>query len=850
MEEKMNKKKIISGVLAGIMLAGALLTSCSKTESEPPKSKRTNVYAGEDIKMPDTLSYVNQMDYRDGKLYMTYYTQYTITRNELGEEVERRVGYFWDDSNYDDTGEETEAEDTEPEATDETEPEETKTDSDSEKYDSSVSNKLPTGWYYEYESVPNLSVVDISTGSSVECTLPDNVSGYSQGIFVGSDGMVNILYNEYQWDEETGNSSNIYTIVKFDPMKNETVEQININDSLNAAGFDSNSFYVNSITCSDSGELYITVDTTVVVLNPDLSYNTKYEIESGWINRTIVSGDTLYLLYYSDNGGQSIKVVENGAVNDIESDVLSGAMNSMYDIVGFSDGKLYYRTATGVSIYDIAADTISETMNFINSDISPNNINMLKLLPDERIIIVNSEYINDNSVVTAQLLSKIPDEELQEEIIVKLGALYSNYNITNAIIRYNKQNTGVRISLVSYEQYNNEDNEYTGAVTQLNNDIITGNLPDIILLNTQLPVESYFQKRIFTDLNEFIDDEELGIDRSNYLSNVFDACSVDGKLYSIIMSFSLRTLIAKSEFVGNEPGWTFDEMMQCINNMPEGMVAFFDNGRDDIIDNFFSNAMSSFVNWDTGETYFESQGFINFIKYLAECPEKGYWERYYESRGDNYVYDEAAENEMWQNYEIRFFSNKALFDFGYISSFTDFLYDRNAFATKDVTAIGYPSNSGNGAIILPNIELAISQKSAVKKQAWDVLKFFLNDEGISNRTYLFSPNITNLKNMASKAQDNYYYYDNSNEDFSYYKENGYSDEYIEYLKNSNQPFDQSVVDNTMNLIENATEVARSDSDLLDIVKEELSSFFGGTKSAEEAAKIIASRAKIYISENS
>ncbi|MGN1408620.1 MAG: ABC transporter substrate-binding protein, partial [Eubacteriales bacterium] len=411
-------------------------------------------------------------------------------------------------------------------------------------------------------------------------------------------------------------------------------------------------------------------------------------------------------------------------------------------------------------------------------------------------------------------------------------------------------NTGVRISLVSYDQYNNEDNEYTGAVTQLNNDIITGNLPDIILLNSQLPVESYFQKGIFADLNQFIDDEEVGIDRSNYLSNVLDACTVDGKLYSMIMSFSIRTLFAKSEFVGNEPGWTFEEMMQCINNMPEGMVAFFDSGREDIINNFFSNSMGSFVNWDTGETYFESQGFIDFIKYLAQCPEKGYWERYYDSLGDNYVYYAEAENEMWQNYELRFYTNKALFSSGYISSFTDMLYSRNNFATKDVTAIGYPANSGNGAIIYPNIELAISQKSAVKKQAWDVLKFFLNDEDISNRTYNFSINITNLNNMASKAQDNYYYYDNSNDDFSYYKENGYSDDYIEYLRNSNQPFDQEVVDITMNLIKNATEVARSDSDLLDIVKEELSSFFGGTKSAEEAAKIIASRAKIYISENS
>ena len=83
-----------------------------------------------------------------------------------------------------------------------------------------------------------------------------------------------------------------------------------------------------------------------------------------------------------------------------------------------------------------------------------------------------------------------------------------------------------------------------------------------------------------------------------------------------------------------------------------------------------------------------------------------------------------------------------------------------------------------------------------------------------------------------------------------YKDQGYSDDYIEYLKNSNQPFEQEVVDITMNIIKNATQVSRSDSDLLDIINEELSGFFGGTKTAEETAKIITSRAKIYVSEHS
>ena len=600
--------------------------------------------------------------------------------------------------------------------------------------------------------------------------------------------------------------------------------------------------------CADNGDIYITSDATFLVFDADMNYKTKFTLDNGYINSINIDGDKVYVMYYGDS--QGLCVVENGTKTDIKGTNLTSALSNMYEMLGFYNGQLYYRTQNNISKYDPNTDTITEEMNFINSDISQDQINTTKLLPDGQILVTAYDYSSGSNKLTVQLMHKVPDDEIQEEVIVTLGAMYSNYNIVNAIIKFNKQGTGVRVSLVTYDKYNNADNDYTGGVTQFNNDIITGNIPDIILLDSSLPVESYFQKGIFADLNQFVDDPEVGINRSDYLSNLFDACTVDGKLYSMIMSFSLRTLVAKSKYVGTESGWTFEDMMKAVQNMPEGMKAFFDASRSDIINNFLGNSMDSFINWETGETKFESQGFIDFIKFLATCPEKGFWEAYYDSMDGNYVYDEEKEQEMNQQYELRFFNDLALFDFEYISSFTDLIYERNTFASKDITLVGYPTDSGNGAIIQPNIELAISQVSQVKKAAWEVLKYFLNDDGVSKRSYYFSSNISHLESLASSAKDNFYYYNRTDDDFQWYKDQGYSDDYIEYLKNSNQPFEQEVVDITMNLIKNATQVSRSDSDLLDIINEELSGFFGGTKTAEETAKVIASRAKIYVSEHS
>ena len=47
--------------------------------------------------------------------------------------------------------------------------------------------------------------------------------------------------------------------------------------------------------------------------------------------------------------------------------------------------------------------------------------------------------------------------------------------------------------------------DYTQGLTRLNADIVSGDVPDIMLLSSQMPVESYIAKGVFADLNEFLE---------------------------------------------------------------------------------------------------------------------------------------------------------------------------------------------------------------------------------------------------------------------------------------------------------------------------------------------------------
>ncbi|MBO6053098.1 MAG: extracellular solute-binding protein [Clostridia bacterium] len=808
----MKRTKIVSALLAALLAlscAGSL-TSCIKAKSaEPPKEKRTNVYAGETITLPDEVSYVQSVSASDGRAYVTYEAEFTALYNDVGEIVEKTPGYNWEEV---------------------------------EKKNES----LPEGWWYSYNYENMLMTVDLETGetSSVPFTVDEEAYGWAYNWAPGPDGTLVARSQLWNYDPETDMSTSTNYLLFLDPVTAEVTKSVDLTTPLKKAGINTDNTYINTIIPT-SNSIYVSSDNDVFLLDAEGNYKSTVplNLNDGWTQGMWQVGDRLVIAVYT-GGRQSLKMIENGQLTDINSEALKAASSSSPAFA--DDNNLYYNSSTGIYAYNFETDTYGEVLNYINSDIDQTG--SLAFLPDGRIVMAVRDWEMDNPSTTLSILHRVPDEELAEEIILRLGCLYVDYYLRKAVIRYNKLNTGIRVTMVDYSSYNNEDNEWTGALTQFNNDITSGKIPDMVLLSTDMPVESYLRKSIFVDLNKYIDDPEKGISRSEVLDNVWRASETGGKLNSMILTFNLYTLIAKSEIVGTEPGWTFEEMMTAIHSMPEGARAFFDYGRDSILLNFFNYSMGSFIDWESGKTYFDTPGFIDFVNYLATCPEKGYWEELY---GDNYEYDPEREREFEEEFAMRFKRNMALFQMGWYYDFTSFLESRNEFGTKDITAIGYPrEGEGNGAVIVPAIELAISSKSPAKEQAWEVLKNLLGDTQLAKESGL-SVSRAGLNERYEKAKENYGdYMVFEDSDYDWYREAGYSEEYIEMQKNRRQPYDQAAVDYMWDLIENASLVARTDSSLVEIINEELSAVFAGAKSADVAAKQIASRVGIYVSEHS
>ena len=880
----MNLKRILSITLASLTVLSAAIgtTACRKKENEPPKERRTNVYAATELgDLPKGVEYIRQFKAVGDKIYMTYEKTETVTYNENGEEIARTPGYL--DSTWD------------------------------EETGFMRGSELPEGCYYEYEYGNFIALMPIDGGETTEYPVRLTEDGaYYNAFDITSDGtLVCVVQNSF-YDEMTDMYTETNDLYFYDIEKSEVKTKISVDDMKAKADIGEDYFYVNGVAAAEDGKIYVSSENVIFVLDANGTYQTNVKIPNGWINRITPFGGRVLVYAHGDNGSKTY-YLENGTLNSDSSDSLAKTMETYYNSIGAVGSKLYFSDGRQVVAYDMETEATEVVIDYINSDIDYTTLDRITPLPDGRFIAFFRDWDTETyeSRYDVQLFEKVPDEMLGEEIIVRLGCTYSDYNLAKTIINFNKQNTGVRVAVVSYEQYNNEENEWNGAVTQFNNDIVTGSAPDLILLNIEMPVESYFRKGIFADLAPYIDDEENGLNRADYFENILKATEVDGKQYSIIATYSLNTLVAKSKFVGEEPGWTFDEMMQTLRTMPDGMKAFYSYSRDEIINNMFYYGINSLVDWKSGDTKFDSPAFIEFIKYLSTCDEKGIWERYYGENYDYENYDPDLEREIQENSALQYIRDKSLFYFGYISSFTDLMYTRRSFGSADITPIGYPTENGNGAVIVPSQEFAITAKSKVKDQAWTVLKTLLAGDGVEN--WNLSINKAKMEEACKNASDNWWYNEDGDspilyateeavlsssvpvmdvaevemetvepvaevevkpevteeidaaadiaieepiipyepyDPYEWYRESGYSEEYIEYMRGNNVPFDQSTADLTLELIKGATQVARQDKGLTDSVKEELSGFFGGVKSAEETAKVIASRAKIYIATNS
>lgn len=615
-----------------------------------------------------------------------------------------------------------------------------------------------------------------------------------------------------------------YLLRVFDQQGNETA-------SIDLSQFNENEeeyFYMSGMVAD--GDRGICVSVGNELLGISFEGELLYRIPAGegidgFMSLVNLSDGSAAVLAYANDYSQ-VKLLsvdaETGKLVDNEVDF----DRSVYRVYPFG-GDYDFGYNKGESFFGFDADTGTETklLTWINCDVDGNNLSGVFPQENGDIVCLTTEYGNEGGSTNYLIrLAKTPYDQVPQKTTLTLACTGLDYTVKNEILKFNRMDGDYRIEVRDYSEFNT-DEDYTAGNTKLITEIGAGAVPDILITNG-LPIDTFSARGYFTDLWSFIDaDAELG-GREALVEPFLNAISQDGKLYWITNSFNLVTLAGPSSIVGTEPGWTYDDFYAALDQMPEGCeILSLGTTKQSVFDSICNLNLDSFVDWGTGTCNFDSEEFINLLKFTDLFPKDFDWENHEWSQDDND--------------DVRIKEGRQLLMSVSLGYPFDMVYYSQSFG-GNMTLIGFPDVPGSGAVFSTySPGFAISETCKEKDAAWRFVSGFLKEDFQNNYgSYGFSVN----RKLFDKS-----FQDALGQEFNNYVMDA-SGEYV----NQTITFTQEDMDMLMNVINNTQlfgqSYASTQDQLQKIVSEEVSSYFAGEKSAEDVAAMIQNRASIYVSE--
>lgn len=725
--------------------------------------------------------------------------------------------------------------------------------------------------HYTYDTYRNgLFRMDLKSGEVHELEnfrfdeVPEGWDGssYVQALKAGTDGTLWALYNCYCYRYNLPEN--------FDPNTMQEWEYYEYKDEYNivhlaadgttlmtlkpqapeSAGEEYNS-YVGSFLVDDRGYVYASDYTYIYLFDANGQQIAAVSSENG--------GD---LCQYSADQIGVVSYVWDEATEtssrwfvplDPETKTWGEKIKMPYNVYEFYPGDdvydLYYVLNGTIMGYDTETGAQEKVVDWMDCDINYYDLNGFNILPDGRVIAVRNTWDGNTGRQNAELivLTRVDASTLPEKTVLTLACNGLGWDLRQSIIDYNKTSETHRIVVKDYSEYNT-DEDWQAGVKKLNTEIMAGTLPDILCGDSySLPLTRYAARGLLTDLYALID-ADPNISREDFIPSLLKALETDGKLYRIADTFEIATAAALTKVVQDYPVWDLAALKDAMTRLqPGARVCDYYMAQTDVLDMYIYGNMNSFVNWQTGECSFNSPEFINLLEFCKTFPTQYDWENHEYTQEDDSQY--ALTHGLQLLYRTWIYSMQS--------------YTWDAMALGDVTFVGRPSENGasNNAFQL-NTTYAITNACADQAAAWSFIFALLQPEEVSDEDYYGDDQFSVLKSGLDRAvayftteqlmldaDGNTVDWDmdgqpdkRSKGGYSYQDENG------EWQYVTLYSIPQEQVDKVLDLIANTTTLAEYDTEIQNIIADDMTAFLAGDRSAQDTANMIQNRVWLYIQE--
>lgn len=382
------------------------------------------------------------------------------------------------------------------------------------------------------------------------------------------------------------------------------------------------------------------------------------------------------------------------------------------------------------------------------------------------------------------------------------GALpYSaTMELLDTIVRFNNTDPQYKIEVVPITYANEQERDR--VLIEL------ATRSDLDLLDTSRLPDNALDSGLLADMLPMIDADD-SISREDFIEPLFALMTKSGGLYEYTDKFTLLTMTTHAELFPGRENWTVENIEALIAAHPDMDPLWHSLDRDLITTLFCWAATAEFIDPDVGTCSFDSPAFVHWLELLKALPNGSQYSE--EPKLMNICYDLASSAGHQEKYMMK----------------------------GDYVVAGFPETQGTGSYYLKlgsspnawrgtmgeNTRIGIMAASGKQAGAWRFVRMLM--EGADEIS--LSQGIPVFKQSFERALDTRIS-DDFDERFQ-----------IGYLNAENAEELRQQVYSTTKLVD-------TDEGLIRILRDEISRYYGGQVTAEEAAKAIQSGASIYVSE--
>lgn len=668
---------------------------------------------------------------------------------------------------------------------------------------------LTAEWGEETTSY-KLITYNLLDGSTTETTLESATEGgYFSSVFFNEDGSLEVIEMKDDYDEEW----NLLSSERYFNMYGADGTLISSEEASAKLQLDEGMYISTFIKDAEGNYLIGSWDSPLRIYSPELQFTGEIPNDgNGMMESLCVTESGKVVASGWSNTGMSVDV----AVLDVAGKKLGTAIStnktsgSSRVWPGMGDSILYLNGNLLCSV-DVVTGEITTITDVMDMDVNADYIQSVHALDDGSFLMTFYDYMSADGGASVLIAKPVDPSTIVEKTELTIATIYTSQGLNEAVIAFNRSNEEYRIKIVDYMT---EDYDFDTALTNLQNDIAAGNVPDMIdVSSTNMPWKNWASKDIITDLYPLMEaDGEFA--KEELLANVRAAYEVDGSLYVLPTTVALSGVMVKEKFVPDVTSLSPEFLLELESQLPEDVKLFFYNSQGNVMYNMVYNNMSAYVDYEIGECYFDTDEFKAVLAYAKEQPaDEGFMEI---GSGPGYLRED-----------------KVIFYDTTISQLTDWQFYNYVFG-EDVATVGF-GNEGDGLkLIQMGCTLTITEQCEYKDVAWDFLKTFVSEETQTAELLWGIP-------VTQTGLDNFIYDAQHMEHSHGY---GWDDVNIELTSATDEEVEEFLA-----VFEQADEVSTQDSAIMAIIEEEVAPYFEGQKTADEVADIIQSRVDIYLKEN-